>query len=222
MEDIITPYQNAFSKGRLILDNIIIAHELLHTIKSKKEGRVHFAALKIDLSKAYDHLSWNFSELVLQKTGFSQPWINIIMQCVSTVTYSILINGAPTVSFRPSQGIRQGDPLSSYLFILCVNILSCMLLDMEGKGLVQGIELRKGEIPITRMFFVDSILIFMKINKQTPGRLKDTLESFCKMSGKNINDGKSTMTVSPNCNVEEREGLQEKFKIQIKAKIGKY
>lgn len=97
-----------------------------------------------------------------------------------------------------------------------------MLLDMEGKGLVQGIELQKGEILITHMFFADDILIFMKINKQTPGRLKDTFESFCEISAQKINDGKSTMMVSPNFEVEEREGLQEKFKIQIKAKIGKY
>ena len=137
MEDIITPYENAFIIGRLILDNLIIAHELHHTIKTKKKGRARFAAIKVDLSKAYDCLSWNFLEAVLQKMGFSQLWINSIMQCVSTVSYRILINGAPIENIKPTRGIRQGDPLSTYLFIICANILSCMLLDIENKGLIR-------------------------------------------------------------------------------------
>ena len=222
MEDIITPYQNAFIKGRLISDNLIIAHELIHTIKTKKKGQAQFATIKVDLSKAYDRLSWNFLEAVLQKMGFSQLWINSIMQCVSTVSYRILINGAPIENIKPTRGIRQGDPLSTYLFIICANILSCMLLDIENKGLIQGIDLRKGEMPISHLFFADDILLFMKLNKQTPEKLKEVLENFCKMSGQKINDSKSVMTVSPNCNSEEREELQHKFKIQMKNKIGIY
>ena len=213
MEDIITPYQNAFIKGWLISDNLIIAHELLHTIKTKKKGRARFVAIKVDLSKAYDRLSWNFLEAVLQKMGFSQLWINSIMQCVSIVTYRILINGAPTENIKPTRGIRQGDLLSTYLFIICANILSCMLLDIENKGLIQGIDLRKGEMRMSHLFFADDILLFMKLNKQTLEKLKEVLENFCKMSRQKINDSKSIMTVSPNCNSEEREELQHKFKI---------
>ena len=207
MEDIITPYQNAFIKGRLISDNLIIAHELIHTIKTKKKGRARFVAIKVDLSKAYDRLSWNFLEAVLQKMGFSKLWINSIMQCVSIVTYRILINGVPTENIKPTRGIRQGDPLSTYLFIICANILSCMLLDIENKGLIQGIDLRKGEMPISHLFFADDIILFMKLNKQTPEKLKEVLENFCKMFGQKIIDSKSVMTVSPNYNSEEREEI---------------
>lgn len=145
------------------------------------------------------------------------------MQCVSTVTYRILINGAPTENIKPKRGIKQGDPLSTYLFILCANILSCVLLDIENKGLIQGVALRKGEMPISQFFFfADDILLFMKLNKQTPEKLKEVLENFCKMFGQKINDSKSAIIVSPNCNSEEREDLQHKFKIQMKNKIGKY
>ena len=90
------------------------------------------------------------------------------MQCVSTVTYNILINGAPIENIKPTRGIRQGDPLSIYLFILCANILSRMLLDIENKRFIQGIDLRKEEMPISHLFFADDILLFMKLNKQTP------------------------------------------------------
>ena len=90
------------------------------------------------------------------------------MQCVSIVTYNILINGAPTENIKPTKGIRQGDLLSIYLFILCANILSRMLLDIENKRFIQGIDLRKEEMPISHLFFADDILLFMKLNKQTP------------------------------------------------------
>ena len=81
IDELITPHQNAFIKGRLITDNIILTHELLHTIKrEKKEGRVRFATLKLDLSKAYDRLNWYLIEATLQKLGFSQQWI-LVMQC---------------------------------------------------------------------------------------------------------------------------------------------
>ena len=90
------------------------------------------------------------------------------MQCVSIVTYNILINGAPTENIKPTKGIRQGDLLSIHLFILCANILSRMLLDIENKRFIQGIDLRKEEMPISHLFFADDILLFMKLNKQTP------------------------------------------------------
>ena len=77
-------------------------------------------------------------------------------------------------------------------------------------------------MPISHLFFADDILLFMKLNKQNPERLKEVLESFCKISGQKINDSKSVMIVSPNCKSEEREDLQHKFKIQIKNMIGKY
>ena len=96
IDELITPHQNAIIKGRLITDNIVLTHELLHTIKrKKKKGRVRFAALKLDLSKAYDKLNWNFVEATLQKLGFSQQWIQLVMQCVTTITYSVLVNGTP-------------------------------------------------------------------------------------------------------------------------------
>ena len=96
IDELITPHQNAFIKGRLIIDNIIFTYELLHTIKRKKKGRVRFATLKLDLSKAYDRLNWNFIEATLQKLGFSQQQIQLVMQCVTTVTYNVLVNGTPT------------------------------------------------------------------------------------------------------------------------------
>lgn len=83
--------------------------------------------LRLDLKKAFDRLEWSFISYSLQKLNFPTPIINLIMSCVTTLSISILVNGTPTRFFQPSRGIRQGDPLSSYLFIICMETLSQLI-----------------------------------------------------------------------------------------------
>jgi hypothetical protein len=99
MDSIITPYQNAFVRGRQISDNIILAQEVFEFLKKKKKGKWGYAALKLDMNKAYDRIRWDFLFAVLQRMGFSQSWVNWITQCVITVSYSVLINGSPSKTF---------------------------------------------------------------------------------------------------------------------------
>jgi hypothetical protein len=102
MDSLITPYQNAFVQGRQITDNIILAQEVFEFLKKKKKGKWGYAALKLDMNKAYDRIRWDFLFSVLQRMGFSQSWVNWITQCVTTVSYSVLINGSPSKTFCPS------------------------------------------------------------------------------------------------------------------------
>jgi len=157
---IISLEQSAFIPGRLITDNILVAFETLHTMDTRLKGKECFMAMKLDMSKAYDRLEWDFVEGVLRKIGFANRWISLLMSCIRTVTYSILINGQPHGLITPTRGLRQGDPLSPYLFILCAEVLSSLLQHSSKEGLISGVSLSRGGTRIHHLFFADDSLLF--------------------------------------------------------------
>lgn len=143
IDSVISDTQSTFIPGRLITDNIMIAHELIHFMKRKTTGKQGWMALKIDMSKAYDRVEWDFLAAVLNKMGFDHKAIQLFMACVSSVQYQVSHAGRLFGSITPSRGIRQGDPLSSYLFLICIEGLTSLIREYEGKGLIQGIKVAR-------------------------------------------------------------------------------
>ena len=137
----------------LITDNVLLAYKMTHYMRNKKKGKQGLAALKLDMSKAYDRVEWLFLESIM-KMCFQNEWINLVMKCVRTVTYKIKVNDEYTETFLPRRGLRQGDPLSPYLFIICVEGLSALMEDVERRGLIEGVRICHGAPRINHLFFL--------------------------------------------------------------------
>jgi hypothetical protein len=118
--------------------------------------------IKLDMAKAYDCIEWCFLEETLTTMGFPIRLIQTSMGCVSTVSFSILVNGNPSPSFRPQRGIRQGDPLSPYLFILCFDVLSSLITKLQDNNKIKGLSIATNAPNITHLFFVDDSILFCR------------------------------------------------------------
>ena len=99
LTSIIIEHQSAFTKNCLILDNILVAFENLHSMNIHKSSKHGYMAIKFDMSKAYDRVEWFFLEITMRKLGFNERWITLMMICVKTVSYSVLVNGEPKEVF---------------------------------------------------------------------------------------------------------------------------
>ena len=106
------------------------------------------------------------------------------MKCVSTVEYRVQINDEETESFKPTRGLRQGDPLSPYLFLLCMEGLTALLAHAEEIGNISGVKVCREAPTITNLLFADDSLILMKANQQNAETLKSILDLYCDAFGK--------------------------------------
>ncbi|XP_021758571.1 uncharacterized protein LOC110723527 [Chenopodium quinoa] len=220
LPSLISGFQNAFVPGRLISDNALVAHELLSFMNASKARKRFYAALKLDMNKAYDRVRWDFLSQVLRAFGFPPYSVHIIEQCVTTVSYQVLVNGSLTPSFRPQCCLRQGDPLSPYLFVLCMEVLSTSLRRAEEQALFSGIRVSRGGPSISHLFFADDSLLFFQLSPQACDNVMAILSDFCSASGQMINLQKSFVKFSPNTPQDYRDFLARSLRLQSKASFG--
>lgn len=190
MNDIIGPFQSSFIEGRQILDGALIAGELFESCKRKK---VKVAVLKLDFHKAFDCISWSFLDWVLKQMCFPPVWCQWISSCITTASASILLNGTPTLPFRLQRGLRQGDPLSPFLFVIAVEALNLLIKKASGLNLWEGIEICKGGPTLTHLQYADDTVMFCKPDIPSLLNIKKTLIIFQMISGIQINFHKSAI-----------------------------
>lgn len=218
----ISPNQRTFVPGRLIQDNLMVAHEAFHHLKTKKSGRRYEMAIKVDMNKAYDRVEWSFVRKVLLKMGFCLKWVDNIMRCVSSVHYSLLLSGKKVGSFQPERGLRQGDPLSPYLFIIVADVLSNMVTSFAEVGEFEGIKLALTCPVLTHCFFADDALFFMKADLTNSINFKNMLDWYCAASGQAINLDKSCIFFSNNVPKELKDEICDCLGIVGSENLGKY
>jgi len=195
---IISQNQSAFVPGRLITDNVLVAFEALHTMQTRMKGKKGYVALKLDMSKAYDQLEWGFLEEIMRKLGFGERWIGLIMQCVQSVTYGILINGTPFGNIHPTRGLRQGDPSSSYLFLLCAEGLSALLHKAEVDGHISRVPIAAWGYKLSHLFFADESMLFCWATFPEWENVMKLLKSYELASGQKLNNCKTSIYFSRN------------------------
>ncbi|XP_071695356.1 secreted RxLR effector protein 78-like [Rutidosis leptorrhynchoides] len=147
--------QSAFLGGRYILDGALVANEVVEDLKRNKK---HGLIFKVDFEKAFDSVNWDYLLELMKSMGFGTIWCKWISSCLKSATISILINGSPTSEFNLKRGVRQGDPLSPFLFIIAaegLNILTKMAVE---RGMYKGVEVGKDKVVISHLQYADDTI----------------------------------------------------------------
>jgi hypothetical protein len=221
LHKIISPNQSAFIPGRLITDNTLIANEIFHYL-SQTNRQNGFVGIKTDMAKAYDRLEWDFIHETLKAMNFPQHLTNTIMQCVKTVTFSILINGKPTNKFSPERGLRQGDPLSPYLFIICADVLSASIAKAQENKLIHGVKIAPRAPEITHLFFADDSLMFCRANEKETSKMKDIINTYQQASGQMVNYNKSELIFSKKVSQSTKVAIHQILPMPMVDHFSKY
>jgi hypothetical protein len=189
LDSLISDSQSAFIPGRLISDNALIAFECFHAIQTNKRPE-DFCAYKLDLTKAYERVDWQYLKTILLKFGFDPKFVGWIMSCISSVHYKVRINGKLTKGFKPTRGIRQGDPLSPYLFLFVAEGLSKVLQRAVYLQELCELKISRRGPGVSHLLFADDSLLFLKANTSQAGVIKAIIGIFEIGSGQLINPSK--------------------------------
>ncbi|KAK5802451.1 hypothetical protein PVK06_030042 [Gossypium arboreum] len=140
-------------------------------------------AVKLDMSKAYDKVEWDFLKEVMLLMGFAEEWVTLVMRCISTISYIVNINGNRGSVFKPTRGLRQGYPLSPYLFLICnEGLLSLIRLAVE-EGFLKGVKVSRRGPAISHLLFANDCIVFGEATKERATILKDILKEYERCSG---------------------------------------
>ena len=161
------------------------------------------------MAKAYDKVEWSFLEGIMKQMGFAERWVNLIMNCVTSVSYSTIVNGKQGGNFQPTRGLRQGDPLSPYLFLICAEGLVSLMKDAVMKRRITGLAASREGPKIAHLFFADDSLFFCKAKEDECKEVVRILELYNRASGQEVNVRKSGLLFSKNTTEECRKRVRE-------------
>ncbi|KAM0985117.1 hypothetical protein ACFX15_012053 [Malus domestica] len=222
MPKVISENQSAFVAGKQIQDNILVVHEILHSLLHQKNDDQSGMAIKLDMAKAYDRVEWNFLLSIMAKLGFAPLFCSRIKECISSTSVSIIINGTPIGFIMPERGLRQGDPLSPYLFLLCTEGLSVLIRNGLERGAINGYRVSPAGNPITHLFFADDSVLFGKATAEEALGILNILKTYARGSGQELNLAKSSIFFGSKILNRTRLEIGKTMGIQCKAGFGKY
>ncbi|GLT30193.1 hypothetical protein SLA2020_050080 [Shorea laevis] len=221
LQQLIGPFQNSFLAGRSTTDNVILTQETVHSMR-KLRGRKGALAFKIDLHKAFDSVDWDFLRQVLVDFNIPASLIKLIMFSVTSLQLSVLWNGEELPPFQPQRGLRQGDPLSPYLFIMVMEKLSHKIQSRMQTRAWKPFRLSRRGLALSHLFFADDLMLFCDASHTQVEVVMDCLQEFSSESGLHINLNKSKLYVSPNIQRHMAGAFSEACGIPLTSDLGIY
>uniref|UniRef100_A0A2N9GZ45 Reverse transcriptase zinc-binding domain-containing protein n=1 Tax=Fagus sylvatica TaxID=28930 RepID=A0A2N9GZ45_FAGSY len=183
--------QSSYMFRRLIIDNVRVAFEVMHSMSLKRRGQM---AIKLDMSKAYDWVEWVFVEEIMRRLGFADDWIKLIMMCISTASYSVLINGEQCGFFQASRAV--------------------------GERKITGVAASRGGLKISHLFFADDSLLFCQATMGNCEAVRGVLQFYEEVSGQKLNQAKTSIFFTKNTPMDMRQRIQGVFQYFYGGKVG--
>lgn len=174
---LISPNQSGFMKGRCIVENILLTQEIVTDIR--KRGRPTNVVIKLDMTKAYDRVSWLYLTRVMRKIGFNDVIVDMVWRLLANNWYSILLNGQSHGFFHSTRGVKHGNALSPALFIIAAEVLSRVLHSLFEEGSYQGFGLPRWSASLNHLAYADDTIIF----KNSLELIMNTLKEYERVSG---------------------------------------
>lgn len=221
LADLVGAEQLSFVPRRQITDNVVIVQEVIHSMHHKT-GTVGWMAIKVDLEKAYDRLSWEFIKDTLILANLPSSIVALIMDLITSASMQILWNGSRSREFTPSRGIRQGDPFSPYIFVLCMERLAHIINDSLAYGDWKPIQLNSRSPRLSHMFFVDDLVLFAECSVQQIETIVQCLDCFCVSLGEKVSAAKSTIFFSKNVPSQLEDQVSSSCGFSKVASLGMY
>jgi len=187
---VIDENQSAFLRNRGMLDSVLMANEVVEEVRRNRRSALCF---KVDYEKAYDSVRWDFLLDMLQRLGFHSKWVRWVKGCLESSSISVLVNGSPTEEFKPSRGLRQGDPMTPFLFLVVAEGLAGLVRQASKQNTLTGVKVGRMEIVCSMLQFADDTVFLCEDSFSNVFTIKTILRCFELVSGLKINFHKSKL-----------------------------